>query len=75
MFYRYLLIFLFISSSYSAALALVASGKVNAKRLVTHHFDITETDKAFDTARKGLGGAIKVMIHIQPKDTNNKTKF
>lgn len=59
-------------NDYSAALALVASGRVNVKRLVTHHFDITETDKAFETARKGLGGAIKVMIHVQPKDTNNK---
>ncbi|XP_073834505.1 sorbitol dehydrogenase-like [Musca autumnalis] len=59
-------------NDYPAALALVASGKVNVKRLVTHHFDITETDKAFETARKGLGGAIKVIIHVQPKDTNNK---
>ncbi|XP_013112382.1 sorbitol dehydrogenase [Stomoxys calcitrans] len=59
-------------NDYSAALALVSSGKVNVKRLITHHFDITETDKAFETARKGLGGAIKVMIHVQPKDTNNK---
>ncbi|XP_061387437.1 sorbitol dehydrogenase-like [Musca vetustissima] len=59
-------------NDYAAALALVASGRVNVKRLVTHHFDITETDKAFETARKGLGGAIKVMIHVQPKDTNNK---
>ncbi|XP_075146609.1 sorbitol dehydrogenase 1 [Haematobia irritans] len=59
-------------NDYPAALALVSSGKVNVKRLITHHFDITETDKAFETARKGLGGAIKVMIHVQPRDTNNK---
>lgn len=64
--------YFFSSFSYSAALALVSSGKVNVKRLITHHFDITETDKAFETSRKGLGGAIKVMIHVQPKDTNNK---
>ncbi|XP_037824906.1 sorbitol dehydrogenase-like [Lucilia sericata] len=62
-------------NDYSAALALVSSGELNVKRLVTHHFDITETDKAFETARKGLGGAIKVMIHVQPRDTNNKKKF
>jgi len=61
--------------SYAAALALVASGKVNVKRLVTHHFDIKETAKAFETSRKGLGGAIKVMIHVQPRDTNNPRKF
>ncbi|XP_011189502.2 sorbitol dehydrogenase [Zeugodacus cucurbitae] len=59
-------------NDYPAALALVASGKVNVKRLITHHFDITETAKAFETARYGHGGAIKVMIHVQPRDANNK---
>ncbi|XP_030376126.1 sorbitol dehydrogenase [Scaptodrosophila lebanonensis] len=62
-------------NDYPAALALVASGKVNVKRLVTHHFDITETAKAFDTARSRASGAIKVMIHVQPKDANNPVKF
>ncbi|XP_037729828.1 sorbitol dehydrogenase [Drosophila subpulchrella] len=62
-------------NDYAAALALVASGRVNVKRLVTHHFDIKETAKAFETSRKGLGGAIKVMIHVQPRDTNNPQKF
>lgn len=62
-------------NDYSAALGLVASGSINVKRLVTHHFDITETAKAFETARYGLGGAIKVMIHVQPKNTNNSVKF
>lgn len=61
--------------SYPSALALVSSGKVNVKKLVTHHFDIKETAKAFDTARHGTGGAIKVMIHCQPRDANNKNKF
>jgi len=56
-------------------LALVASGKVNVKRLVTHHYDITETAEAFETSRRGTGGAIKVMIHVQPRDANNKVKF
>ncbi|XP_068153185.1 sorbitol dehydrogenase [Drosophila tropicalis] len=62
-------------NDYSAALALVASGKVNVKRLVTHHFDIKETAKAFETSRHGLGGAIKVMIHVTPRNTNNPVKF
>ncbi|EDW38355.1 GL12549 [Drosophila persimilis] len=62
-------------NDYSAALDLVASGKVNVKRLVTHHFDITETAKAFETSRYGRGGAIKVMIHVQPRDANNPVKF
>ncbi|XP_067636082.1 sorbitol dehydrogenase-like [Eurosta solidaginis] len=50
-------------NDYPAALALIASGKINAKRLITHHFDITDTAKAFETARYGHGDAIKVMIH------------
>ncbi|XP_060646190.1 sorbitol dehydrogenase-like [Drosophila nasuta] len=62
-------------NDYAGALALVASGQANVKRLVTHHFDITETEKAFETSRCGLGGPIKVMIHVQPRDTNNPVKF
>ncbi|XP_058061189.1 sorbitol dehydrogenase-like [Anopheles bellator] len=58
-------------NDYPAALSLVASGKINVKRLITHHFNIEETAEAFKTARHGLGGAIKVMIHVQPKDKNN----
>ncbi|XP_034661093.1 sorbitol dehydrogenase-like [Drosophila subobscura] len=63
------------SDTYSAALALVASGKVNVKRLVTHHFDISETVKAFETFRYGHGDAIRVLIHVQPRDANNPVKF
>ncbi|KAL7728595.1 hypothetical protein ACLKA6_012591 [Drosophila palustris] len=62
-------------NDYSRALALVAKGKVNIKQLVTHHFDMKETAKAFETSRFGLGGAIKVMIHVQPRNTNNPVKF
>ncbi|XP_055549199.1 sorbitol dehydrogenase-like [Wyeomyia smithii] len=58
-------------NDYPAALSLVASGKINVKRLITHHFNIEETLDAFNTSRHGLGGAIKVMIHVQPKDKNN----
>ncbi|XP_077296199.1 sorbitol dehydrogenase-like [Arctopsyche grandis] len=57
-------------NDYPLALAMVASGQINIKPLVTHHFTIEETVKAFETARAGLG--VKVMIHVQPKDTNNK---
>lgn len=51
------------------------AGKKQVKKLVTHHFDIKETAEAFNTSRYGLEGAIKVMIHVQPRDKNNKTKF
>lgn len=63
------------ANDYSAALALVASGKANVKRLVTHHFDITETSDAFKASRYGTDGAIKVMIHCQPRNKNNPKPF
>ncbi|XP_037922949.1 sorbitol dehydrogenase-like [Hermetia illucens] len=62
-------------NAYPIALSLIASGAVDAKKLVTHHFDITETTKAFETSRYGHGGAIKVMIHCQPRDKNNSKPF
>ncbi|XP_053670755.1 sorbitol dehydrogenase-like [Anopheles nili] len=58
-------------NDYPVALSLVASGKVDVKRLITHHFSIENTAEAFNTTRHGIGGAIKVMIHVQPKDKNN----
>ena len=42
---------------------MIASGAVNVKPLVTHHFQLEKTLDAFETARTGAGGAIKVMIH------------
>lgn len=63
------------ANDYPAALALVSSGKANVKRLVTHHFDIAETSKAFDASRYGTDGAIKVMIHCQPRNKNNPKPF
>lgn len=58
-------------NDYPAALALVASGKINVKKFITHHFDITETEKAFHYARNGLEGAVKIIIHCTPRNANN----
>lgn len=63
------------ANDYSAALALVSSGKANVKRLITHHFDMTDTAEAFKTSRFGTDGAIKVMIHCQPRNKNNPKPF
>jgi len=63
------------ANDYSAALALVAGGNANVKRLVTHHFDITDTADAFKASRYGTDGAIKVMIHCQPRNKNNPKPF
>jgi len=48
---------------YPTALTLVASGAVNVKPLITHHFKLEQSLEAFETSRTGAGGAIKVMIH------------
>lgn len=55
------LIFFYICS-YPLALNMIATGKINVKPLITHHFKLEETVQAFETARTGAGGAIKVMI-------------
>ena len=55
--------FVLVSFSYPTALALVASGAVNVKPLITHHFKLEQSLEAFETSRTGAGGAIKVMIH------------
>jgi len=50
------------ANCYPLALDMIASGRVNVKPLITHRFKLEETLKAFETARTGAGGAIKVMI-------------
>ena len=54
-----------LSRSYPTALDMVASGKVDVKPLITHNYKLEETLKAFETAKTGEGGAIKVMIHCR----------
>lgn len=50
------------ANTYPTALAMVASGAVNVKPLVTHHFSLEQSLQAFETSRTGAGGAIKVVI-------------
>jgi len=51
-------------NTYAKALELVASGRVSVKELVTHHFTFEQSQKAFETAEVGAGGAIKCCIHL-----------
>jgi len=51
-------------NSYLKGLELVATGRVNVKPLVTHHFTFDQTQEAFETAEAGKGGAIKCCIHL-----------
>lgn len=50
---------------YPKALALMASGQIDAKRIVTHHFKLQDVKTAFEVAESGAGGAIKVMFDIE----------
>ena len=49
------------SVSYPIALDMVASGKVDVKPLITHTYKLEETLQAFQRAKTGEGGAIKVL--------------
>ncbi|XP_045450054.1 sorbitol dehydrogenase-like [Melitaea cinxia] len=60
-------------NEYPIALSLVASGQVDVKPLVTHHFSLEESLDAYEVARRGLG--VKVMIHAQARDANNLKPF
>lgn len=51
------------ANCYPTALAMIASGKVDAKPLITHHFPLAKTLEAFEVAKTGAGGAVKVIIH------------
>jgi len=51
-------------NTYAKALELVASGKVDVKPLVTHHFTFAQCQEAFETAELGKDGAIKCCIHL-----------
>ncbi|XP_026463305.1 sorbitol dehydrogenase-like [Ctenocephalides felis] len=62
-------------NDYPLALDLVASGKVNLKAMVTNHFALEETKEAFALAKRSEANVIKIMIHCQARDANNKAPF
>ncbi|XP_078698241.1 sorbitol dehydrogenase-like [Branchiostoma floridae x Branchiostoma belcheri] len=50
-------------NNYPQALAMVASGQVDTKRLITHNFTLEDSLQAFHTANSRQSRAIKVMIN------------
>jgi len=50
-------------NAFPASIALVHSGKINVKDLVTHQFPLDEVNEAFDTVLNRKGGALKVAIN------------
>lgn len=46
------------------AIDLVVSGKIDVERMVTHHFSLEETPKAFEIMESYNDGAIKAMINL-----------
>jgi L-iditol 2-dehydrogenase len=46
------------------AIELVVSGKIDVEKMVTHHFTLEETEKAFEIVEGYKDGAIKAMINL-----------
>uniref|UniRef100_A0A8C4Z2Z0 Sorbitol dehydrogenase n=1 Tax=Gadus morhua TaxID=8049 RepID=A0A8C4Z2Z0_GADMO len=53
-------------NTWPMAIAMLASGKVNVKPLVTHRFPLEEAAQAFETTRQGHG--VKVMLKCDQSD-------
>ena len=43
---------------------LVSSGAINVDQLVTHHFPLAETQKAFDLVADYRDGVVKAIVHV-----------
>ncbi|XP_018562527.1 sorbitol dehydrogenase isoform X1 [Anoplophora glabripennis] len=54
------------NNDYPTAIEMVRSGKINVKPLITHHYTLEDTLKAFHTAKTQEGNPIKVLIHANP---------
>jgi len=52
------------TGAWDAALALISDGRVNAEALITHTFPLERFAEAYDIARCGREGAVKVMLEL-----------
>jgi L-iditol 2-dehydrogenase len=53
------------ANCYPKALALISSGAVDVKPLITHRFALSDVVRAFETSRDMTDGAIKVMLDVE----------
>jgi len=51
-------------NTYPKAISLISSGLIDVKPLITSKYSLQDVVKAFDVARSGTGGNIKVMFDI-----------
>ncbi|XP_065349064.1 sorbitol dehydrogenase-like [Cloeon dipterum] len=56
------------ANCYPLALEMIASGKVDVKKLITHNYTLEQTLEAFENAKTGAGGAVKIMIHCKKEN-------
>jgi D-xylulose reductase len=52
----------YTTGCYPAAVDLIASGKIDAKRLITHRFKFEEAEKAFELVKAAQPDVFKVVI-------------
>lgn len=52
----------YTTGCYPAAIDLISSGKIEAKKLITNRFEFHDAEKAFDLVREGRQDVFKVMI-------------
>jgi len=54
------------NNDYPTAIDMVKTGKISVKPLITHHYKMEDTIKAFHTAKTQEGNPIKILIHANP---------
>jgi L-iditol 2-dehydrogenase len=46
------------------AIDLIANGRIDVRPLITHHFSLEETARAFELVSKRTDGVVKAIIRI-----------
>ncbi len=54
----------FTAGQFVTVLSLIESGTIDTSSLITHRFALEDYEEAFETSKKRLGGAIKVIFEL-----------